>query len=97
MRTRRQAYDHFKRLLPKAGINPSYTFHMLRHSYASFAAMSGVDLKVIAEALGHSTTAITRRYAHLAPSYARAEMLKVSKFWKTVTRRQHDALKPAKL
>jgi hypothetical protein len=41
--------------------------------------MSGVDLKVIAEALGHSTTTISRRYAHLSPTYQRNEMLKMSK------------------
>ncbi len=59
---------------------------MLRHSYASFAAMSGVDLKVIAEAMGHTTTTITRRYAHLSPTYQRNEMLKISRFWKGGTR-----------
>ena len=91
VRTRRQALSRFKRCLEWARLNPTYTFHMLRHSYASFAAMSGVDLKVIAEAMGHTTTTITRRYAHLSPSYQRNEMLKMSSFWRAGTRMGHGA------
>ncbi len=58
--------------------------------------MSGVHLKVIAEALGHSTTTITRRYAHLSPTYQRNEMLKMSKFWKMGTRKGHGFANPVK-
>ncbi len=42
-------------------------FHTLRHTYASWLALSGVELYVIAELLGHSTLEMTRRYSHLAP------------------------------
>jgi integrase len=44
-------------------------FHQLRHTYASHLAMAGTPLMVIAESLGHATTAMTQRYAHLAPSH----------------------------
>lgn len=36
-----------------------FTFHGLRHAYASLMLASGVDLKVISELLGHSTIGIT--------------------------------------
>jgi integrase len=53
-----------------AEINPPASFHVLRHTYGSWLAMRGVDLQVIAEALGHADTRITKRhYSHLAPSY----------------------------
>lgn len=36
-----------------------YTFHGLRHAYASLMLLSGVDLKVISGLLGHSSIGIT--------------------------------------
>lgn len=53
-----------------AKIKPAIGFHILRHTYGSWLAMRGVNLKVIAEQLGHKDTRMTERhYAHLAPSY----------------------------
>ena len=43
------------------------TFHTLRHTFASWAVMAGTPLFVVAKALGHKTTVMTQRYAHLAP------------------------------
>jgi len=53
-----------------AQIVPAIGFHILRHTYASWLAMRGVPLPVIARQLGHADTRMTERhYAHLAPSY----------------------------
>ncbi|MEO1985204.1 MAG: site-specific integrase [Martelella sp.] len=40
--------------------------HDLRHSFASFAAASGVSLQAIGKLLGHKSIKSTERYAHLA-------------------------------
>lgn len=48
-----------------AGI-PDVRIHDLRHSFASFAVMSGGTLPVIGKLLGHSTPITTARYAHLS-------------------------------
>lgn len=54
----------------RAAIIPAATFHILRHTYASALAMSGVPLSVIGKQLGHADTRITERhYAHLCPNY----------------------------
>ncbi len=47
------------------------TFHTLRHTFASWAMMRGVSLKELQELLGHSSLAMTMRYAHLAPEHLR--------------------------
>jgi integrase len=53
-----------------AKIEPPATFHILRHTYASKLAMSGVPMGVIAAQLGHSDTRMTEKhYAHLSPNY----------------------------
>jgi integrase len=54
----------------RAKIKPAISFHVLRHTYGSTAAMRGVPMGVIAEQLGHADTRMTEKhYAHLAPSY----------------------------
>jgi integrase len=48
----------FKRLAEKANL-PPIVVHGLRHSYASAALEAGVDTKIVAGRLGHSSSAIT--------------------------------------
>jgi integrase len=44
-------------------------WHDLRHTCASWLAQAGVPLHTIGEFLGHSSTAVTKRYAHLSPQH----------------------------
>ena len=52
----------------KAGV-PCFTWHCLRHTFASRLIMAGVDLRTVQELMGHKTIAMTCRYAHLAPQH----------------------------
>jgi integrase len=48
---------------------PAVRLHDLRHSYASLMLESGVDLKTVSQALGHSTIRTTADiYAHVTPA-----------------------------
>jgi len=66
----RKAFD---RVLKRAGIR-DFTFHDLRHTFASHLVMRGVDLKTVQEIMGHSSFVTTLRYAHLAESHKRKAM-----------------------
>jgi integrase len=48
------------------------TFHCLRHTAASLLVAEGVPLFDVAKILGHSTLAVTMRYAHFSPEAGRA-------------------------
>jgi integrase len=58
-------------------------FHTLRHSFASWAAMSGIPMYTLAKTLGHRTMTMTARYSHLSPDSQRAAFEAVSKFAET--------------
>ena len=59
------AYSHLKLLLKRAGL-PSIRFHDLRHTFASHALASGVDVKTLSGILGHTRAAFTLdTYTHV--------------------------------
>lgn len=53
-------------------------FHTLRHTYASWLAMAGEREMSLAELLGHTSTAMTKRYVHLMDSARRGTANKIS-------------------
>ena len=58
----------FARATRRAGIT-DFRFHDLRHHFASYLVMSGVDIRTVAELLGHRTLAMVMRYSHLRPDH----------------------------
>lgn len=64
----------FSELVNELGLNDDATsnlqrivFHSLRHTFASWMAMNGVDLNRIRKLMRHKTLTMTQRYAHLLP------------------------------
>ena len=58
----------WEQALREAGV-PDFHFHDIRHTFASYMAMSGATLAELAEALGHKTLAMVKRYAHLSEAH----------------------------
>lgn len=73
----------FERVVKKLGLNEEngipitdarqkVVFHTLRHTYASWLAMSGQGQAMIAELMGHSSIEMSARYMHLFPDARKA-------------------------
>ena len=73
----------FVRLLKRAKLPNHFTPHSLRHTFASYMAMSGASLREIAELLGHSTIHMTMLYTHLMPSHTHSVVEKMAAQWLT--------------
>ena len=58
----------------------NFTWHDIRHTFASRLVMAGVDLRTVAELMGHKKIQMTMRYAHLAPAHTREAVEKLSAF-----------------
>ncbi len=68
----------FERVIDDLGWNAGITdrrqkvtFHTLRHTHASLLAIQGESLITIAEALGHKSLQMVKRYAHLSDTTRR--------------------------
>lgn len=60
----RNYYSRYKRILRKLGL-PSYSFHALRHTFATRCIENRLDVKTLSEILGHSEVRTTMQlYVH---------------------------------
>ncbi len=72
----KEVSDTFAKIVKKLGFNEGITerrqiltFHSLRHTFASWLALQGEQLKTIQEMMRHRDINMTMKYAHLIPSH----------------------------
>jgi len=76
----------FRKIVNDLGFNngvedrrEAVTYHSMRHTFASWLAIQGESLITLKELLGHKTTAMSERYAHLIPDTKRTAVSKLEK------------------
>lgn len=76
----RTLQNKFKKYLENAEIK-DINFHALRHTFATRAIESGVDVKSVSEILGHSTVKMTlEKYVHITMEQKRKQINKLKPF-----------------
>ena len=81
------AKNAFHAALDAAGIE-DFTWHDLRHTFASWLVMRGASLRAVADLLGHRSLKMAMRYAHLSPAYLAQEVGLLDKAAPTQKRRR---------
>ncbi len=66
-----RAFRPLQEAIPKfrRGRGAGRAWHLLRHTFASRAAQTGVPLRMLQQWMGHSDIRMTERYSHLAPGF----------------------------
>lgn len=59
----------FRKAARRAGLPDTITIHSMRHTFASYLVMQGVDLATVKAILGHSDIKVTMIYSHLLPGH----------------------------
>lgn len=76
----RTLQNKFKKYLENAGIE-NINFHALRHTFATRAIESGMDIKSVSEILGHSTVKMTlEKYVHITMEQKKKQINKLKPF-----------------
>lgn len=79
--------DHTWRALRAGAEVESIRFHDLRHTYASLAIASGMDVRMLAERLGHADASVTLRiYAHVFQGQRRRAAMSLGSLLDTAER-----------
>jgi len=86
----RGARHWFEDAIREAGLT-DFTWHDLRHTFASRLVMTGTDLRTVAEPMGHATIQMTMRYRHLQPVHKQAAVDRLSFFGVAVQAKPTDA------
>lgn len=68
----------FEHAVKRSGVE-DFTWHDLRHTFASRLVMAGENLRTVQELLGHRSIKTTERYAHLSNEHLRSAVGKLAK------------------
>ena len=82
----------FETAVQKAGL-ADFTFHDLRHTFASCLVMSEVDLPTVKELLEHKDISMTLRYTHLSTDHKQQAVHRLEHFGEKAPHFHHRAAK----
>ena len=92
----RRVCTTMNKITDAAGL-PRYTFHALRHTFATRMLEANVPAKVVQDVLGHADVTLTlNTYSHVIGSTAHEQMAKINKLFQSAdkTEKERSEQKP---
>jgi integrase len=83
----RGVQDAWKRALATAGLDSSYRIHDLRHTFATYLHATNTPQPTIMELMGHTTLAMTQRYAHTSTAMREDARTRMNDLWAKIRQR----------
>ena len=87
----------FRKTIDAVGLNEGVkdprqkvTFHVLRHTFASWLAIQGTPLYTITKLMGHKSIAMSERYSHLSPDHKKQAIVN---FENAINKKKIDQIK----
>jgi integrase len=74
----RTLYERLRAALKAAGLDETFGFHSLRHSYGTALAAQGVPMRTLQEWMGHKDIQTTQRYADYCPNPAERDVVEAA-------------------
>lgn len=74
----RRMYERLRAALKAAGLDESFGFHSLRHSYGTALAGQGVAMRTLQEWMGHVDIQTTQRYADYCPNVGERDVVEAA-------------------
>lgn len=67
-----------KKIAGLCGIEKNLTYHLARHTFATFSLTNGVSMETVSKTLGHSSLRTTQIYARILPCKMEAELSRLN-------------------
>ncbi len=80
-------HDRILREAEEEGFNLNFVLYDLRHTFATRAAEAGVDLKTLADILGHNSLRCVHKYVHPSSEHKKRAMQLVERSVKEAKRK----------
>jgi hypothetical protein len=93
--TQKEVQGVMRRVSRAAGVTPGV--HILRHTFCSRLAASGVPARTIQELAGHQDLATTQRYMHLSPASLESAVQALEKVERSWRRREPGSKGPGSI
>jgi integrase len=74
----RRMYERLRAALKAAGLDETFGFHSLRHSYGTALAAQGVPMRTLQEWMGHRDIQTTQRYADYCPNAGERDVVEAA-------------------
>lgn len=88
------AHDRLLERANEEGVEFLFVLYDFRHTFATRMAQAGIDLKTLAEILGHNSLRSVQKYVHPTPEHKKNAMIRFERAMKAEERKHNRSARP---